>query len=153
MVASAPLADGAESLQQEVTSCSWELEVLGVTHGELTERIGRLLDAPSLWVSRERKGRLVDDDLRPSVLALAPRGSLGAGSVPDEPLWVDVELATRPRGVRPMELLKGLGADVALVRARRTKQWIERDGARWEPLPVAGETPGAVEAHATARAS
>ena len=95
---------------------------------------------PQPRVSRERKGRLVDDDLRPSVLALAPRWSLGAGSVRRTgrcrwtPSWPPDRGASGP-----VELLEGLGADVALVRARRTKQWIERDGARWEPLPVAGE--------------
>jgi radical SAM-linked protein len=153
VVAVTSLTDGAESLQQEVTSCSWELEVLGVTHGELTERIGQALDAPSILVRRERKGRLVEDDLRPSVLALTPRGGRGAGSAEDGRLWIDAELATRPRGVRPSELLKGLGADVVLARACRTNQWIECDGTRREPLPVDGETLGTVGPHATERAS
>ena len=42
------------------------------------------------------------------------------------------ELGTRPRGVRPSELAQALGIELGL--ARRTCQWIERDGSRWEPL-------------------
>jgi radical SAM-linked protein len=70
------------------------------------------------------------------------------------------ELVTQPRGVRPRELVAGLVAvgrapggdgrstdrtgvgqdDIGTVpvldRACRTQQWIERDGARWEPLAL-----------------
>jgi hypothetical protein len=145
---------GADSLQQEVTSCSWEMEVLGLAAEELSERIERLLDAPSVPVRRERKGRLTEDDLRPSVLALTLVEGVG-GPVPPEgsPKRISAELATQPRGVRPMELIEGLGADLVLARACRTHQWIERDGARWEPLPASSETPGAGARHAQERAS
>jgi len=137
--AGAPIGGGVGSLQQEVTSCSWELEVTGVTAADLATRVERLLDAGSVPIRRERKGRQVDDDLRPSVLALAPLMERGGPA----PTQVQVsalraELSTQPRGVRPMELLAGLGTGVTLVKARRTHQWIERDGVRREPLPVAG---------------
>lgn len=76
------------------------------------------------------------------------------------------ELATQPRGVRPRELLAGLsavgraptvngsgtdrsrvgqgetGTVPVLDRVCRTQQWIERDGARWEPLAVGAVPPG-----------
>ncbi|HTZ10039.1 MAG TPA: hypothetical protein VMB72_13260, partial [Acidimicrobiales bacterium] len=97
-------------------------------------------EAVSLPVGRERKGRAVVDDLRPSVLALSaaaatatapadPTGitdAAGAGAV------LHAELGTRPRGVRPSELARVMGVDFGT--ARRTSQWIERDGSRWEPL-------------------
>jgi radical SAM-linked protein len=150
--AAALLPHGAGSLQQEVTSCSWVLEVRGVCEQELTERIGRLLLAPSVPIRRERKGRAVDDDLRPSVLSL---DRLGPGASHEGPSHrIGADLATRPRGVRPGELLKGLGADLVLVRACRTHQWIERDAIRREPLPVDGsELPPASAPHARERAS
>jgi radical SAM-linked protein len=152
VVGSAPLAHRAGSLQEQVTSCCWELEVLGLTVEELRERIGLALAAPRIPVHRERKGRLVEDDLRPSILSLslgdamasslqgtqAPARRAGAAGT-GQPLRIRAELATRPRGVRPPELLNGLATDLAMVRARRTNQWIERDGARWEPLAVDGE--------------
>jgi radical SAM-linked protein len=70
------------------------------------------------------------------------------------------ELVTQPRGVRPRELVAGLiavgrspdvdgsstdrtgvgrdeiGTVPVLDRTCRTQQWIERDGARWEPLAL-----------------
>jgi len=144
----------ASSLQQEVTSCSWELEVLGVTAAELVRRVELLLDAPTVSVQRERKGRHFDDDLRPSVRSLAlfepPEGSTASGSPSG---FLRAELATRPRGVRPRELVEVLGTDVVLARARRTQQWIECDGARFEPLS-ADDLGRAVSApHAMERAS
>jgi radical SAM-linked protein len=139
------LAHGAGSLQQEVTSCTWILEVRGVAERELTERIGRLLAAPRIPVRRERKGRQTEDDLRPSVLALDLAGPGPGGSSPP---GIVAELATQPRGVRPTELLEGLGADLVLVRARRTNQWIEHDGERREPLARGHRPPpGAAFAH------
>jgi len=148
--AAAILSDGAGSVQQDVTSCCWEMEVLGVTDLELKTRIEQLLGSSSLIIQRERKGRIVKDDLRPAVRALSvldgdrPPGTGGCR--------LRAELSTRPRGVRPQELLRGLGTDVVLVRACRTKQWIERDGVRWEPLSMDGSEPGAVALHATERA-
>jgi len=152
--AAGAVPDGAGSLQQDVTSCNWELEVLGVAAQELATRIEQLLDAPSVVIRRERKGRPVEDDLRPAVLALAPIESAARPpSRGDAALPLRAELATHPRGVRPGELLEGLGTDLVLVRACRTHQWIERDGARTEPLAPSGPEPGAAAPHAQERAS
>ena len=153
VTALAPLAGGGGSLQQEVTSCSWIVEVLGVAELQLAERVGSVLEAPSLPVRRERKGRTVEDDLRPSILSLAVAGAVPRGVPGGVPLRLDAELATRPRGVRPAELLEGLGSDLALVRACRTHQWIEREGAREEPLPLGDDTAVTSAPHAQERAT
>jgi radical SAM-linked protein len=121
------------SLQQEVASCTWELEVLSVPGEELAERVEKILAAPVLTVRRERKGRPTDDDVRPAILALSTTGSPG---------HLQAELATRPLGVRPGDLVTALGTDAVLGGARRTHQWIERDGARFEPLPWSGPETG-----------
>ncbi|HXZ61226.1 MAG TPA: TIGR03936 family radical SAM-associated protein [Acidimicrobiales bacterium] len=143
-VTAAALVDEAEgSLQQEVASCDWELEVPGVPGEELAERVERLLAAPVLTVRRERKGRQTDDDIRPAVLAMSvtsPDGHLRA------------EVATHPRGVRPADLLAALGTVSVPGRACRTHQWIERDGARFEPLALSGHGPGAGAAQHARRA-
>ena len=48
-VTAAALVEEAEgSLQQEVASCDWELEVLGVPGEELQEQVDKLLAAPIL---------------------------------------------------------------------------------------------------------
>lgn len=151
VVALGTLEGDVGSLQQEVTSCSWDLEVRGVTASELARRVELVLGAPSVSVQRERKGRTFDDDLRPSVrsLVVSPPPAPGPAG---EGMWLRTELATFPRGVRPKELVEALGADLVLSRARRTQQWIERDGTRREPLeaPLA-EPPSAP--HAKERAS
>jgi hypothetical protein len=122
--------------------------VLGLTEEELAGRVEQLLAAPSLFVSRERKGRTAADDLRPAVLALAVAASTESSDAAwaGDRVGLHAELATRPRGVRPHELLAGLGAELTLARARRIHQWIERDGARWEPLD-SGLRPVATVAH------
>ena len=151
VTAGALLPAARESLQQEVTSCNWELEVLGLAAEELEMQVQRLLDAPSVVIQRERKGRTVHDDLRPAVRSLALVDH-GTGDGP-RPCRLQATLATQPRGVRPRELLEGLGAELVLVRACRTHQWIERDGARWEPLDPSGRLPAPPAVRAPERAS
>jgi hypothetical protein len=139
--ASAPIQDGTGSLQREVSSCSWEMEVHGVAPSELTARVEHLLGSSSVVVRRVRKGRSVDDDLRPGVRTLTVLAGGGGGSLGQEGCRLVAEVATRPRGVRPGELLEGLGGGMVLARACRTHQWIERDGDRREPLSLRGERP------------
>ncbi len=175
----APLQPGRGSLQQQVTSCSWTMDLAGVTPAGLETLVAGVLAAPSVPIVRERKGRLEQDDLRPSVLALSvPAGQGLAGT---STVRLVAELATQPRGVRPAELVRGLvaggrpglepsrpdtlgrpdnpGIDGSagppvLDRACRTKQWIERDGIRTEPLPLGRRPAGADRAvHALERAS
>ena len=135
----APLEDRAPSLQRDVTSCRWELEVVGASGDELKAAVGHALSAQSLPVTRERKGREVTDDIRPALLALAV----------EDQNRLACELATLERGVRPVELLRVLAPGAELATVRRTHQWIERDGARWEPLPL----PATTAPHAEVRAS
>ena len=154
----APVGMAEGSLQQEVASCDWDLEVLGVVGEELTERVERVLAAPSLTVQRERKGRQVEDDIRPAILALAVTFDIDSeqkDSEQGEHLIgrLRAELATHPRGVRPSDLLSAFGTDVVLARACRTHQWIERDGARYEPLSLRGPGTDPVVMHAAGRAS
>jgi radical SAM-linked protein len=145
------LAEG--SLQQEVASCDWELEVLGVAGQELRERVERVLAAPSLTIHRERKGRQTEDDVRPAILTLAVTQNDGPEQGEPPIGRFRAELATHPRGVRPSDLISAFGTDVVLARACRTHQWIERDGARFEPLSVGGLETDPVVEHAARRAS
>jgi len=163
------LAPAEPSLQNDVTLCRWEMEVPADGGGEdLSRAIAGVLGADSLVVTRTRKGQSVTDDIRPAILSLqllgadpcAPPGRAGGlapadgvlagrgGPPPAGGATVVAELATQPRSLRPSELLAGLGLPVEEVRVRRTHQWIERDGARREPLAV-----GATDApHALGRA-
>jgi radical SAM-linked protein len=151
------------SLQEHVTSCSWTMRLAGISREEAGRLVGGLLAAEHVPIERERKGRRVTDDLRPSVLALALADAEDdrAADPSGRTVGIVAELATQPRGVRPAELVTGLaslaatdvggngdaaaaGADgvapdrtggiPVLDRACRTHQWIERDGLREEPL-------------------
>ena len=93
----APVGMAEGSLQQEVASCTWELEVLGVIGEELEERIERVLAAPSLTVQRERKGRQTEDDIRPAILSLALTGDDTFEQGEHQMGRFRAELATHPR--------------------------------------------------------
>jgi radical SAM-linked protein len=124
VLAAVPLDAGAASLQHEVTSCSWEVEAAGVAPAQLEELVAGALARPSLVITRERKGQRSEQDVRPGILSCQVQGST-----------LLAELAAQPRALRPSELLVALGG-LEEGRVRRTSQWIERDGARWEPVSL-----------------
>ncbi len=140
------------SLQEEITSCSWLLSVEGLDPSTLQVAVHEAMSAGDLPVTRERKGRLREDDIRPSIrsLSMLPGpADVAGGSWGASGTVVAADLATRPRGVRPSELVAALatvaGADgVGLARVCRTRQWIEGDGARREPLAEPGHRDGDV---------
>lgn len=130
----APLADRAPSLQEEISVLAYEVTLDGIPAGALGPVVADLLGRASVEVTVSRKGEARIDDIRPSVLALhQPR--------PDEACVV-VEVATRPRTLRVVDVVNGLRAvagdawPIEESRVRRTYQWIERGGARHEPLDV-----------------
>ena len=140
--AAAELEAGAPSLQHEVTSCEWRIALRDIPLHEVAARTAEVLDAAELVVRRQRKGQIVTDDIRPAILSLA---------VHENEQALTCELATQPRGLRPSELLDALAVGLDQCSVIRTHQWIQRDGARWEPLPL---PPTATAApHAEARAS
>ena len=134
-VTAVAITDERGSLQQDVTSCSWEICV--ASSPDLSARVETALAAPALLVRRERKGTTSEDDIRPAIRSMAADADR-----------LVCELTTHPRGVRPAELLGAMGIDAASASARRTHQWIERDGTRREPLPASAPAP-----HARERAS
>jgi hypothetical protein len=130
------VAVGSPSLQEDVTSCTWRIEVRDLELVPAEQLVEAALAADELVVTRTRKGKEVTDDLRPAVLAVRTVGSTPAGTE------LEAELGIHPRSVRPAELLLALAPGRGLEEGRviRTAQWIWRDGARLEPLvaePVA----------------
>ncbi len=143
VLAAALVDDRAPSLQADVSACRWELDVSGASSAELSTSAARLLGSPSIVVTRERKGQQVTDDIRPAILAL---DVLEVLEPEGDGCRLACELATQPRGVRPVELLAALAPGLEAVRLCRTHQWISRDGAREEPLPLrATDAPHAFE--------
>jgi radical SAM-linked protein len=128
----AALADRAPALQESVTAVKYRVTVArdgGVPEPEdVTAIVEGALARPALPATRKRKGREVTDDLRPIVRAMTVVGVAELGPV------LDLELSTNPRGARPAEVLSAVGGDLTDRRVLRTHQWIERGGARLEPL-------------------
>lgn len=118
----------AGSLQERVSSTTWELTGPGFTPDELELAAQRLLAADELLVERERKGRRRVDDVRPLIRDLRTRHD-GAGLVAD--------LVTTGRSLRPAELaaLAVPSVDPLDIHVLRTAQWIDGDdGERHEVI-------------------
>jgi len=139
----AVLPPGSASLQEVVTSCSWELEVDGTSPEELERAVVAFLEATRVEVARERKGHVSVDDVRGDVAELAVAGPSDDGQA----VVLTARLHALGRALRPAELLAGLlpGHPVRLRRALRTHQWID-DGAPREVLPLAAPVAPALEA-------
>ena len=126
------LADRAPALQEAVTCVEWRVDVAhedltAVDPAHLRDQVDTALAQSALPTTKRRKGRDVIEDVRPVIRRI---------SVCDETstaVAVEMEMSTQPRGAKPGEVLAAIG-DFIDIRARRTHQWIERDGARQEPL-------------------
>lgn len=141
VVAAVALDARAPSLQESVSITGWRIEALGAPPAVVADAIHAALAADTLVGVRRRKGNDSIEDLRPAVRAMAVVGDSGSGT------WVEMELATAPRSVRPGEVVTALAQGFAEGATLRTHQWIERDGARHEPLD-ADTRPRAREARA-----
>ena len=128
-VAAIRIPPGTDSLQQAVTSSSWEIEVTNLEVPLIEQAVAAALACDSLPIVVERKGSATDLDARPAILGLEARGTV-----------LLAELATHPRSLRPAELLRALDptwtAGSMNIQVLRTHQWTSVDGARCEPIPV-----------------
>ena len=121
------------SLQESVEATSWSLFVDGDLD-ELCAWSQDLLASDELLVTRERKGKSSTDDVRSAVLAVDVRPNADT----DVPAAVEIyaELATKPRALRPLELLDIKSPNLTLKRGRRLNQFVTPVGARLDPLDV-----------------
>lgn len=134
-----PLALGSPSLQQAVTTCTWELELAGVGVAELSAAVERVLAAAELVVTRERKGQEAVEDIRPGIVALRVLGPAPEWRRADNTargVRVEAELATQPRSLRPAELVDALDPNIVTMRVVRIHQWTHVGGARQEVIPL-----------------
>jgi radical SAM-linked protein len=137
----ARLIERAPALQESITEVQYRLATIDgrgqpVPVGVLGAAASGALASDELQVARVRKGKESVDDIRPVLrsIELAHDG--------DTPV-LELTLLTQPRGARPREVLDALdqftsatggGIGLAEHRVTRTSQWIERGGARLEPL-------------------
>jgi len=130
------LAERAPALQESITEVQYRVATVDgcgrpVPEHVLVAAASGALAAGELAVSRVRKGKMSVDDLRPALR------SIEIGHDGDAPV-LELTLLTQPRGARPREVLDALdsfvGVGLSEHRVTRTSQWIERGGARLEPL-------------------
>jgi radical SAM-linked protein len=151
VIGACELAERAPSLQEAVDSVEIRLRLADLDSTTLTGAIERALAAEALPITTTRKGRNVVEDLRPALRSLVVHVD------DDDAPVVHAEVNTRPRGVRPSDLLIAL-RDLAVSplgdgedRVLRTHQWIERDGARLEPLEADRTTRTATRLRVTSK--
>jgi radical SAM-linked protein len=141
------------SLQQAVTSCSWQIEVLGTRPADITSAVRRLVESDSVLIERTRKGKTAVDDIRTLVHVVEICGPTLSG------VELIAELGTQPRALRPAEFVRALGqlaggpspSEQQMIEGRvcRTHQWISSGSARQEPIPLAATRTQRVEARAS----
>jgi radical SAM-linked protein len=135
VVGAAPLVDRAPALMDAVTAVEWRVTVQNgddepLAPGVLSAAVDHALSQPTLTTVRRRKGREVEDDVRPCIARLDVHG--------DD--VCTMELRTQPRSAKPGDVLAAITSAAAVEcglaerLVLRTHQWIERDGARLEPL-------------------
>jgi radical SAM-linked protein len=122
------LAERAPALQESVTTVEYRLGITGAGTAEVAELIERALASPILETTRTRKGREVVEDVRPLLRAMTVAGATGDTTA------VELEIATQPRSARPGDIVAAVDTRLNAERVLRTHQWIERGGARLEPL-------------------
>ena len=131
------------SLQQAVTSCTWQIDVHDVDPVAVQESIDRLLERDEVMVTRERKGKEITDDLRPAVLSLAVEAPIEDG------VRLIAELGTQPRAARVSELLSALDPPLTEHKVLRLHQWIHTDdGQRTDPMTVTAAASAPLEVSA-----
>ena len=131
------LVDRAPALQESVTSVEYRVTPFDrrdepLPDSVLAGLVAAAADHAELPVVQVRKGQERVVDVKPLVTNLSlVHDATGASAL-------ELSLSTQPRGARPREVLDALaavaGVDLTEGRVVRTAQWIERDGARMEPL-------------------
>jgi len=130
------LVERAPALQESITEVQYRVEAVDrlgrpVAQAVLDTAASNALASDELLVTRTRKGKESVDDLRPAIRNIEVAHD---GEAP----VLELTLLTQSRGARPREVLDALdsfvGVGLTEHRVLRTSQWIERAGARLEPL-------------------
>ncbi len=132
-------SSGGLSLQEAVTSSTWSIAMDGGSLLDAAASVEALLGASSVFVTRERKGKTVNDDIRPYVRNLLLEGDRADC---EHGVVLRAEIGTQPRTLRPAELIGALGPMWRERRVVRLAQWIDHEDGRQEPLALpAGPIP------------
>ena len=120
--------EGSESLQQSVVSCTWQFDLKGHTIEEVNQWLLQILESAEIVVERERKGKVVVEELRKQVISIEVIGETDTG------VRVQADLGTQPRTLRPSELLAASNPPLKAWNVCRMNQWMLQGDERVEPL-------------------
>lgn len=137
-----------ESLQQSVRSCTWRFDIDDLDISSAQDWVDSVLGAEEIVVERERKGKVVVEDLRQQILFIQ------VVEATDHGVRLLAELGTQPRALRPSEFLAVSDPPLKARYVCRMNQWMLQGDERVEPLSVnAGPAPFATLADVTRRES
>ena len=119
-----------DSLQEAVDTCIWEVRVSGVSVEEFKKIMDEMFSSDSLNIERERKGKLLVEDVRLQV------HSMDITEEHEDGVTILTELGTKPRVLRPTDLLKRINSELRTVRVLRKEQLTLQGNQRIEPLSV-----------------
>jgi len=119
-----------DSLQEAVDACVWEVRVSGVCVEEFKKIRNDLFSSESLNIERERKGKLLVEDVRSQV------HSMDIAEEHADGVTILTELGTKPRVLRPTDLLKRINSELRTVRVLRKEQLTLQANQRIEPLSI-----------------
>ena len=121
---------GTDSLQQVVIQCTWQFDLSDYTIDQAEKWAEEILESPEIIVERERKGKVVVEDLRKQVISIEVIGETDAG------VRVQADLGTQPRTLRPSELLAASNPPIKARNVCRMNQWMLQGKERIEPLTI-----------------
>lgn len=137
VVAVGEVAFNATALQAVVDRCTWRIQLLDAALDEVDAAIGALAARDDVPLTFERKGKAITENVRGAI------GAMTTELLADDPTTVTpggvaltVDLATKPRSLRPSELLACLEPPGHVHRICRTEQWMTIDGRPEPPLWV-----------------
>ena len=90
--------------------------------------VDAMIAADRVVITRERKGKTVEDNIRPDLLSLKVSMNPETSTA-----RITAELSTEGRSLRPAEFLGALEPSFEVTRVRRTHQWISHGDTRIEP--------------------
>ena len=124
------VSTSGDSLQQAVDTCVWEVRVSGTNVKEFKEIRQKLFSSDSLKIERERKGKVLVEDVRSQV------HSMDITEEHIDGVTILTELGTKPRVLRPTDLLKRINSELRTISVLRKEQLTLQGNQRFEPLSI-----------------
>jgi radical SAM-linked protein len=124
------ISTSEDSLQEAVDACVWQVRVTDISVEEFKKIRKKLLSSNSLNLERERKGKILIEDVRSQVHSIDITEEHVNG------VTILTELGTKPRVLRPTDLLKRINSELRTICVLRKEQLTLQGNQRIEPLSI-----------------